>query len=294
MIRKRKKATLMIICIVGPTGVGKTKLSVELAKKYDADIINCDAMQVYKGLNIGTAKATKEERQGIIHHLLDFVDVNVNYTVADYQRDARKILQENAHKNLIFVGGTGLYLKAALWDYRFLEEENDTSYEEYSNEELYAMCLKKNPSCDIHVNNRKRLIRFLKRKEESPKATPLYDAIYIGLTTEKEKLYSIINCRVDQMMEEGLLEEVQHFYHQNIRSKALDTAIGYKELYDYFDQKCSIEEAIEKIKQNSRHYAKRQYTFFKHQLPVVWFDVDYENFDNTIKEVEEYIKQKQE
>ena len=279
----------MIICIVGPTGVGKTKLSVELAKKYDAEIINCDAMQVYKGLNIGTAKATKEERQGIVHHLLDFVDVNINYTVADYQRDARQILQENAHKNLIFVGGTGLYLKAALWDYRFLEEENDTSYEEYSNEELYAMCLKKNPSCDIHVNNRKRLIRFLKRKEESPKATPIYDAFYIGLTTEKEKLYSIINSRVDQMMDEGLLEEVQHFYTQNIRSKALDTAIGYKELYDYFDHKCSIEEAIEKIKQNSRRYAKRQYTFFKHQLPVVWFDVDYENFDNTIKEVEEYI-----
>ena len=216
----------MIICIVGPTGVGKTKLSVELAKKYDAEIINCDAMQVYKGLNIGTAKATKEERQGIVHHLLDFVDVNINYTVADYQRDARQILQENAHKNLIFVGGTGLYLKAALWDYRFLEEENDTSYEEYSNEELYAMCLKKNPSCDIHVNNRKRLIRFLKRKEESPKATPIYDAFYIGLTTEKEKLYSIINSRVDQMMDEGLLEEVQHFYTQNIRSKALDTAIG--------------------------------------------------------------------
>ena len=284
----------MIICIVGPTGVGKTKLSVELAKKYDAEIINCDAMQVYKGLNIGTAKATMEERQGIVHHLLDFVDVNVNYTVADYQRDARQILQENAHKNLIFVGGTGLYLKAALWDYRFLEEENDTSYEEYSNEELYAMCLKKNPSCDIHVNNRKRLIRFLKRKEESPKATPIYDAFYIGLTTEKEKLYSIINSRVDQMMDEGLLEEVQHFYTQNIRSKALDTAIGYKELYDYFDHKCSIEEAIEKIKQNSRRYAKRQYTFFKHQLPVVWFDVDYDHFENTIGKVEEYIKQKQE
>ena len=284
----------MIICIVGPTGVGKTKLSVELAKKYDAEIINCDAMQVYKGLNIGTAKATKEERQGIAHHLLDFVDVNINYTVADYQRDARKILQENAHKNLIFVGGTGLYLKAALWDYRFLEEENDTSYEEYSNEELYAMCFKKNPSCDIHVNNRKRLIRFLKRKEESPKATPIYDAIYIGLTTEKEKLYSKINHRVDQMMDEGLLDEVYQFYHQNIRSKALDTAIGYKELYDYFDRKCSLEEAIEKIKQNSRHYAKRQYTFFKHQLPVVWFDVDYDCFENTIEKVEEYIKQKQE
>ena len=284
----------MIICIVGPTGVGKTKLSVELAKKYDAIIINCDAMQVYKGLDIGTAKATLEERQGIEHYLLDFVDVRKNYTVADYQKDARKILEENKHRNIIFVGGTGLYLKAALWDYRFLEEENLKSYEEYSNEELYQLCLKKNSSCEIHPNNRKRMIRFLQRKEESPKAIPLYDAIYIGLTTNKEQLYSIINHRVDQMMESGLLEEVKSFYNQNIHSKALETAIGYKELYAYFNHECDLEEAIDKIKQNSRHYAKRQYTFFRHQLPVKWVDVDYENFDHTISFVENYINQKQE
>ena len=283
----------MIICIVGPTGVGKTKLSVELAKKYDAIIINCDAMQVYQGLDIGTAKATLEERQGIEHYLLDFVDVRKNYTVADYQKDARKILEENKHRNIIFVGGTGLYLKAALWDYRFLEEDNLESYEAYSNEELYQLCLKKNSSCEIHPNNRKRMIRFLQRKEESPKATPLYDAIYIGLTADKDHLYSIINHRVDEMMESGLLEEVKSFYDQNIHSKALETAIGYKELYAYFNHECDLEEAIDKIKQNSRHYAKRQYTFFRHQLPVKWVDVDYENFDHTISFVENYINQKQ-
>ena len=280
----------MIVCIVGPTGVGKTKLSVELAKKYDAIIINCDAMQVYKGLNIGTAKVREEEKQGIVHYLLDFVDVKENYTVADYQQNARSIIEKNKGKNIIFVGGTGLYLKAALWDYRFLEEENQESYDSYTNEELLKMCKEKNENCDIHVNNRRRLIRYLQRKEESKNASPIYEAIYIGLTTSREKLYKIIDSRVDEMLSNGLEKEVEYFYNQNIRSKALTTAIGYKELYQYFDKKCSKEEAINNIKKNSRHYAKRQYTFFNHQLPVKWFEVDYDHFENTIKKVEEYIE----
>ena len=284
----------MILCVVGPTGVGKTKLSVELAKKYNAIIINCDAMQVYKKMNIGTAKATEEEKQGIKHYLLDCVDVLKNYTVADYQKDARKVLDENKEKNIIFVGGTGLYLKAALWDYRFKEEEFQTNYEEWSNEELLEQCQKKNPNCDIHLNNRKRLIRYLQREEPSIKATPLYPALYIGLTTSREKLYEIIDKRVDTMLKQGLIEEVKSFYAQGIRSKALLTAIGYKEIYDYLDGKDNKEEAINKIKKNSRHYAKRQYTFFNHQLPVKWFEVDYNNFDNTIQEVEKYINLKQE
>lgn len=280
----------MILCVVGPTGVGKTKLSVELAKKYDAIIINCDAMQVYKGMDIGTAKIREEEKEGVPHYLFDFIDVKVNYTVADYQKDARTILEKNKDKNIIFVGGTGLYLKAALWDYQFPEEENNKYFENYTNEELLKLCKEKDENCEIHVNNRKRLIRYLQRKENSTKATPLYKAIYIGLTTNRENLYKIIDNRVDKMVENGLLEEVETFYKQNIKSKALETAIGYKELIDYFNNKCSKEEAINKIKQNSRHYAKRQYTFFNHQLPVEWFDVDYENFNNTIEKVEERIK----
>ena len=151
----------MILCVVGPTAVGKTKLSIELAKKYNAIIINCDAMQVYKGLDIGTAKVTKEEMEGIPHKLLDFVDVNYNYTVFDYQKDARNILKEYKDHNIIFVGGTGLYLKAALYDYRFSIDDDNKTYDEYTNEELYDMCLKKDKNCNIHVNNRKRLIRFL-------------------------------------------------------------------------------------------------------------------------------------
>ena len=282
----------MILCIVGPTGVGKTKMSVELAKKYDAIIINCDAMQVYKDLNIGTAKIKENEKEGIEHYLFDFVDPLVNYTVADYQKDARKLLKKFKNRNIIFVGGTGLYLKAALFDYRFpAETKEKKDYSQYSNEELLAQCLEKDKTCNIHVNNRKRLIRFLEKENtDIVKPVPLYDALFIGLTTEREKLYQIIDQRVEKMMNEGLLNEVKTFYDQNIHSKALETGIGYKELYQYLDGEISLEEAISLIQKNSRHYAKRQYTFFRHQLPVKWFQVDYENFTNTISEVEEHIK----
>lgn len=283
----------MILCVVGPTAVGKTKLSIELAKKYNAIIINCDAMQVYKGLDIGTAKVTKEEMEGIPHKLLDFVDVNYNYTVFDYQKDARAILKEYKDHNIIFVGGTGLYLKAALYDYRFSIDDDNKTYDEYTNEELYDMCLKKDKNCNIHVNNRKRLIRFLNKKDiinVEPK--PLYDIKVIGLTTDRETLYEKINERVDKMLELGLVNEVKKFYNSNIRSKALLTGIGYKEIYSYLDGKITLDEAIDLIKKNSRHYAKRQYTWFNHQMNVKWFDTCYNDFNKTILEVEEYIESK--
>lgn len=283
----------MILCVVGPTAVGKTKLSIELAKKYNAIIINCDAMQVYKGLDIGTAKVTKEEMEGIPHKLLDFVDVNYNYTVFDYQKDARAILKEYKDYNIIFVGGTGLYLKAALYDYRFSIDDDNKTYDEYTNEELYDMCLKKDKNCNIHVNNRKRLIRFLNKKDiinVEPK--PLYDIKVIGLTTDRETLYKKINERVYKMLELGLVNEVKKFYNSNIRSKALLTGIGYKEIYSYLDGKITLDEAIDLIKKNSRHYAKRQYTWFNHQMNVKWFDTCYNDFNKTILEVEEYIESK--
>ena len=283
----------MILCVVGPTAVGKTKLSIELAKKYNAIIINCDAMQVYKGLDIGTAKVTKEEMEGIPHKLLDFVDVNYNYTVFDYQKDARNILKEYKDHNIIFVGGTGLYLKAALYDYRFSIDDDNKTYDEYTNEELYDMCLKKDKNCNIHVNNRKRLIRFLNKKDiinVEPK--PLYDIKVIGLTTDRETLYKKINERVDKMLELGLINEVKKFYDLNIRSKALLTGIGYKEIYSYLDGKITLDDAIDLIKKNSRHYAKRQYTWFNHQMNVKWFNTCYNDFNKTILEVEEYIESK--
>ena len=287
----------MILCVVGPTGVGKTKLSVALAKRYNAIIINCDAMQVYKGLDIGTAKIKEEEKENIEHYLFDFVDPLVNYTVADYQKDVRKLLEKYKKRNIVFVGGTGLYLKAALYDYQFpdeIKEELDT-YEKYSNEELYAFCLRKDANCNIHPNNRRRLIRFLQKKETTKNEPKLlYDVIMIGLTTDRETLYKKIDDRVMKMLEEGLVQEVKNFYDKNVHSKALHTAIGYKELYGYFEGKYSFDEAVELIKKNSRHYAKRQYTFFSHQLPIKWFDVDYDDFTKTVMAVESYVEKKKE
>lgn len=281
----------MIICVVGPTGVGKTKLSVALAKKYDGIVVNCDATQIYKGLDIGSAKVTEEEKEGVPHYLFDIRNVNEDYTVYDYQRDLRNLIEEHKERNIIIVGGTGLYLKAALYDYRFTEETKEyPSYDEYSNEELYSMLLKKNPKTLVHPHNRVRLIRAL-NKEDTTLAPPikLYDHTIIGLTTQRDLLYERINNRVDVMVENGLIDEVKYFYEKNIRTKPLMGGIGYKELYEYFDNKVSLEEAIEKIKQNTRHYAKRQYTFFNNQLDVNWFDVDFNNFQNTIDNVIEFI-----
>lgn len=282
----------MIICVVGPTGVGKTKMSVALAKKYNAIIVNCDATQVYKELDIGSAKATKEEQEGIEHYLLDFKNLNESYTVYEYQKDARKIIENNKNKNIIFVGGTGLYLKAALYDYRFTEEDdNHIDYKDKTNEELYNIALKKDPNMKIHINNRQRLIRFInKQNVDKVEPRPLYKHIIIGLTTPRENLYRIINNRVDDMIKKGLIAEVKKFYDQDIKTKPLLSSIGYKELYKYFNKELTLEEAIELIKKNSRHYAKRQYTFFNNQLDVNWFDVNYENFNETIEKVEKFIE----
>lgn len=281
----------MILAIIGPTAVGKTKLSIELAKKYNAIIINCDAMQVYQSLDIGTAKVTTEEKEGITHELLDFVPVTQNYTVYDYQKDARKLLEKYQGRNIIFVGGTGLYLKSALYDYRFYEETTTNSYDNLTNEELYNLALAKDKNMTIHPNNRKRLVRFLNKEiQEYVEPKPLYNFKIIGLTTSRDILYDKINKRVDVMFQNGLLTEVKSFYDQGIRSKALETGIGYKELYQYFDNKIALEEAKDLIKKNSRHYAKRQYTFFNHQLDVKWFNTNYEDFSKTINEVENYIE----
>ena len=281
----------MIICIVGPTGVGKTKLSVALAKKYHGIIVNCDSMQVFKKLDIGTAKVTEKEKEGISHYLFDIKEPTEEYTVYDYQKDLRSILEKYKDKNIIIVGGTGLYLKAGLYDYRFTKENKKTDFSNLSNEEIYKLVLKKDPNTKIHKNNRIRLERFLNKEEqEIVEPKKLYNHLIIGLTTKREKLYERINNRVDEMINNGLIEEVKRLYDENIRTKPLTGGIGYKELYDYFDGKTSLDEAIYRIKQNSRHYAKRQYTFFNNQLDVKWFEVDFNSFNHTIKEVEEYIE----
>ena len=287
-----------IVVIVGPTGVGKTKLSVELAKKINAEIINADSMQVYKDLNIGTAKIKEEEKEKIPHHLFDIKEVNELYTIYDYQKDCRNKITEilNKGKKVILVGGSGLYIRAALYDYNLQEETKQNTFDNLSNEELMKQVLEIDSNTEIHINNRKRLVRFLNKtlnnEEITTNSKPIYKFKIIGLTTNRENLYEIINTRVDKMKEEGLVEEVQKFYNKNIFSKAITTGIGYKELYKYFSGEISLEEALELIKRNSRRYAKRQYTFFNNQFNVKWFETNYKNFDITVKEVYNYLKER--
>ena len=281
----------MILAVVGPTGVGKTKLSVELAKRYNGIVVNCDAVQVYKELNIGSAKATEEEMRGIKHYLIDIVSPDEYYSVKNYQDDLRNILDNNKDKNIIIVGGTGLYLTAGIYDYRFNEDINDDDYDDYSNEELYNMAKDKDKNMNIDKNNRVRLIRFLKKDNSSlVDAKPFYNVLVIGLTTNRDNLYSIINNRVDNMINNGLVDEVRKLYNKYPNSRVLKSAIGYKEIIDYFDNLVPLDKAIDNIKTNSRHYAKRQYTWFNNKLDVKWFNVDYNNFSNTIDEVINYIE----
>lgn len=285
-----------IVVIVGPTGVGKTKLSIAVAKYLKAEVINADSMQVYSGLDIGTAKIKEEEKEGIIHHLLDICEPIDDYNIYRYQRDGRKVLDSllKKDKNVVIVGGSGLYIKSLLYDYKFNEETTCDTYDELSNEEILKE-IRKQKDTDIHVNNRKRLIRELNKirnnvDNKSNIYNKEYDFLLIGLKSDRDKLYDIVNKRVDLMIEEGLVLEASELYKQGINSKAIMTGIGYKELYAYFDGKISLEEAIELIKKNTRHFIKRQYTFFNHQMDVHYLDVDFVNFDKTINDAIEFIQ----
>ena len=289
-----------IIVITGPTGVGKTKLSVSIAKRLNGEIINADSMQIYKDLNIGTAKIRDEEKEGIVHHLFDIKSTNEDYSIYDYQIDARGKIEDilSRGKTPIFVGGTGLYIKSALYDYTLSEEKVSDTYDDLSDSELYNLLISLDKDIVIDKNNRRRLIRAINYYKEFGKSINennnkdklLYDnVIFIGLTTDRDVLYDKINLRVDKMIDEGLHDEVRNLYDKKIYTKPIINGIGYKEVYEYFDNKISYEEMIDKIKQNSRRYAKRQYTFFKNQMDINWFNVDYDNFDNTINEVKEFI-----
>jgi tRNA dimethylallyltransferase len=295
-----------VIVIVGPTGVGKTRLSIELAKYFNSEVINGDSVQIYKELNVGSAKVTKEEMQGIRHHLLDFKNIEEDYTVYDYQKDLREKIEEFKERRItpIVAGGTGLYLKAALYDYKFEKEngENFNFYEGYTNEEVYSLLKEKDEkeAYKLHPNNRKRVVRALnvientgKRKSdmlENQRHEPIYDVTFIGLTLPRDVLYERINKRVDTMIERGLLEETKALFDKygDKDYKSLQ-AIGYKELFAYYRNEINYGEAVELIKKKSRNYAKRQYTWFNNQFDVKWFSVDLENFDNTIKSVIEYL-----
>lgn len=288
----------MIIVIVGPTGVGKTKLSVELAKRFNGEVINADSMQVYKGLDIATAKIKEEEKEGIPHHLFDICEVEENFSVYDYQKLGREKIDEitKRNKNIIIVGGTGLYIKALLYDYEFEKENNTYDFSKVTDEELISKIKELDEKIEIDFNNRRRLERTLTRLLENSNYekkgnNPLYDFTIIGLTTTRDNLYKRIDKRVLKMIDEGLLDEAKKLYEKR-NCKSLLTGIGYKEIFKYFDGDLSLDEAIELIQKKSRHYAKRQYTFFNNQFKnkeINWFETNYQDFSKTINEVYNYL-----
>ncbi|MDD4187416.1 MAG: tRNA (adenosine(37)-N6)-dimethylallyltransferase MiaA [Bacilli bacterium] len=282
----------MIITIVGPTGVGKTKLSLALAKKYNGEIINADSTQIFKELNIGTAKII--DTKGIPHHLIDIKNLAEKYTVYDYQKDARNILKDilKRNKTPIIVGGSGLYLTALLYDYKFTKEENIIN-EDISIEKMHSKLLEL--GLNIDLNNKQRIKRkYLKHiinKEPITNDKPkvLYETIIIGLTTDRDILYDKINSRVDEMIENGLLDEARNLFQKYPNCGQLHNTIDYKEFIPYFNNESTLEDVINIMKQNSRNFAKRQYTWFNNKLDVDWFQTNYNDFNQTIKEVINYI-----
>lgn len=305
-----------LVVLVGPTAVGKTKLSIELAKHFNGEIVNGDAFQIYRGMDIGTAKVSVEEAGGVPHHLVDIRDPGDNYSAAEYQRDARRAIHGiiERRKLPILVGGTGFYVKAAVYDYHFSANGSDPAYraelEEFVDREgataLHAKLQAVDPSsaAKIHPNNTVRVIRALEVFHETgkpfslqqpdEKPLPIFDTAFIGLTMSRNLLYQRIDSRVDQMISEGLLDEVQLLYSRGLKDEQALQAIGYKEFFPYFENKCSLEQAVERLKQNSRHYAKRQFTWFQGQMDVQWFDMSsaLDQFNEKAGEIIHFIKER--
>lgn len=289
-----------IIVIVGPTGVGKTACSIYLAHKYNAEVINADSTGVYKEPLIATAKVTEEEKDGVIHHMLDLVSLDDDFTLYDYQVKGRKVLDDliSQNKNVIIVGGSGLYIKALLYDYKLDKTDNiRVDYSKYTNQELKNMADKIDKNNNIHVNNRQRLERYITYYKQTGKTIKktndinkkLYNFDIIGLKSNKETLYKRMNDRVDIMFKNGLLDEAKKLKDK----KNFNNIIGYKELNQYFNGSISLDEAIDLIKQNTRRYSKRQFTWFNNQMKdIKWFDVNYNDFNETIKEIDIYLQEK--
>lgn len=292
-----------LIILTGPTAVGKTSLSLSLAKELDGEIVSADSMQVYRYMNIGTAKIREEERQGIPHHLIDVLDPWEDFNVVRFQKMAREALEEIWERGHIPIvtGGTGFYIQALLYDIHFTENNEDSSLrkdlENYARENgaeaLHSRLAEvdEKAASQIHFNNVKRVIRALEfyyqtgkkiseHNEEERKRTSPYDFKYFVLNDEREHLYARINQRVDLMMEEGLVEEVQKLKEMGCDSTMVSMqGLGYKEILSYLEGECTLDEAVYKIKRDTRHFAKRQITWFKRERDVIWLhkpDYDYD------------------
>ena len=277
------------IVIAGPTGVGKTKISIDLASELNAEIISSDSAQVYKGLNIGTAKITEKEMQGIKHHLIDIVEPMSKYSVGNFEKDVNKILNQNSEKNFLLVGGTGLYINSVTKGLSILPEADKKTREYLStldNQTLFELALKydKEATKEIHPNNRVRLERvvevFLLTGQKFSELLKKniknnnFKFLKIALERDRENLYDRINKRVDIMFEQGLVDEVKNLYKIYGEKLYKLNIIGYNEIIDYINGKISLDEVNYKIKLNSRHYAKRQFTWYKADKEYQWFNLD--------------------
>lgn len=305
-----------VVSIVGPTAVGKTELSIKLAQQFDAEIISGDSMQVYQGLDIGTAKITQEETEGIPHYMIDIKAAHEDFSVAEYQQYIQSYIEQIAENNKLplLVGGSGLYIQAALYNYHFTDRKRDEQYtqkledlvKQEGIEPLYRQLKKidSDQANKIHPNNHRRVIRALEIYETTGKTmtehlheqiqeSP-YDVKFIGLDMERKMLYERINNRVDEMMEQGLLLEVKDLYDKGFENCQSMRAIGYKEFIPYFKGIQSLDRSIELLKRNSRRYAKRQFTWFKNRLPVQWYQITttnkMEQYENIMRDVAGFLK----
>ena len=296
----------MKIVLVGPTGVGKTTVSIELAKALDAEIISGDAYQFYRHLDVASAKIKPSEKQGIIHHLIDILPPNATFSVYDYQQIVRQTIDsiESRRKSSILVGGSGLYVQSVICQYEFRgpnrNESETRSWENLSNQDLYDQIAMKQPELakSIHVNNRRRLLRAIQlihdpnyTFELKSKVLHYEDVFLIGLKLPKPILHQRIEERVDLMVLDGLENEARYFY-QNAKNTQAAMAIGIKEFFPYFAGDIDLDTAIEQVKVNSKKYAKRQMTWFNNQLHTTWFDVNLDDVSQTVQEIISFIQTK--
>ncbi len=306
-----------IVVIVGPTASGKTELGVELAKEIDGEVISGDSMQVYRGMDIGTAKVTESEMQGIPHHLINILNPDQTYSAYDFQQQARALITDITArgKTPIIVGGTGLYIQSVIYDYQFDKEEVSPEVAEkvqqkmaelksYSNEALHEYLGTFDPQsfADIHPNNRQRVERaisyylttkkVLSNRKKSTQLTENYDTLLIGIEMSRDTLYVRINKRVDIMLSHGLLDEVQELIELGYESCQSMQAIGYKEIIPVVHNEIELNEAVDQLKQHSRNYAKRQMTWFKNKLNVHWLDREKMSLTSMLSELKTLINKR--
>lgn len=285
-----------LVILTGPTAVGKTALSIKLASEIGGEIISADSMQVYRQMDIGSAKIKPEEMGGIPHHLIDILEPEEEFNVCLFEKlalEAMEQIYERGHIPVV-VGGTGFYIQALLYQIDFTEEETDTAFrdklwqlgEEKGNHYLHELLRKVDPESaeEIHENNRKRVIRALEFYENSGKPisthnkeqrqkTSAYNSCYFVLTDDRKKLYERIESRVDQMLSKGLVDEVRTLKERGCNASMVSMqGLGYKEILEYLNGRCSLLEAVEKIKKETRHFAKRQLTWFRREKDVIWLD----------------------